>query len=143
MRDRCNNPKCERYKSYGGRWIKCIWDSFEDFYRDMGESYEKHVKEFGEKQTTLDRIDVNWDYCKENCRWATWAEQMWNLQKNRKWEYKWVKYPSTMALLRWLGVVENFDTIRWRIDSWWDIDKAISTPILLSMSRKKKDGKGI
>lgn len=81
MRARCNNPHTEKYKHYWGRWIKCLWDRFEDFYKDMGESYNAHVKEYGEKNTTIDRIDVNWNYCKENCRWATWKEQELNKRK--------------------------------------------------------------
>ncbi len=135
MRDRCNNPNCERYKNYGWRWIKCEWACFEDFYRDMWKSYEAHVKKYWEKQTTIDRIDVNGNYNKKNCRWATWGEQMGNQQKNNKHKYKGKEYPSTMALLRWLWVVDSFDSIRWRIDNWWDIDKAISTPINKNMSR--------
>ena len=55
-----------------------MWNSFEDFYKDMGISYKDHVDKYGENDTTLDRIDVNWNYCKENCRWATRMEQMHN-----------------------------------------------------------------
>lgn len=55
-----------------------MWKSFSEFYKDMWESYEAHVKEFGEYETTIDRIDANWDYCKENCRWATKSEQVHN-----------------------------------------------------------------
>ena len=55
----------------------------------MAESYEKHVDEYGEANTTLDRIDVNWNYCKENCRWATYLEQAENTRINimRKRKY--------------------------------------------------------
>lgn len=87
-RDRCNNKKCKKYKYYGGRWIKFLWNSFESFYNDMWESYDNHVREYWRKQTTLDRIDVNWHYCKENCRWATWEEQAHNTRVMfRKNEY--------------------------------------------------------
>lgn len=77
-RNRCKNKSQINYEYYGWRWIKFMWKSFSEFYKDMWESYEAHVKEFGEYETTIDRIDANWDYCKENCRWATKSEQVHN-----------------------------------------------------------------
>ena len=65
MQDRCNNPKIESYPLYGGRGIKCRWCCFEDFMLDMYESYLEHVEQYGEKDTTLDRINPNDDYYKE------------------------------------------------------------------------------
>ena len=92
---RCENPKDMNYLHYGWRWIKFLRNSFEEFYKDMGDSYKKHIKDFWQKQTTLDRIDVNWDYCKGNCRWATYREQMENtrlsLVRKEKYE-RLVKY---------------------------------------------------
>lgn len=65
-------------KHYFDKWIKCLRKDFSEFYKDMWESYENHVKQYWEDNTTIDRIDCNWDYCKENCRWATWQEQYLN-----------------------------------------------------------------
>lgn len=84
---RCTNKNHEAYNRYGGRGIKCLWKDFVEFKRDMFESYTKHCKEFGEKQTSIDRIDNDGNYCKENCRWATHKEQANNTKatiKNKK-----------------------------------------------------------
>lgn len=75
MNDRCKYKSNASYKNYGWRWIVCEWKTFEEFKDDMYESYLEHVKKFWEKQTTIDRIDANWNYCKDNCRWATYSEQ--------------------------------------------------------------------
>lgn len=79
MRERCFNPNDKRYAGYGGRGITVCerWaDSFENFREDMEESYEEHL--------SLDRIDVNGGYTKDNCEWVTLDDQSRNKRKNRK-----------------------------------------------------------
>ena len=86
IKARCNNPKNHKYSAYGGRGIKCLWKSFEEFRDDMHESYLKHIREFGEKQTSIDRINNDGHYCKENCRWATPKEQMDNTRRDARFK---------------------------------------------------------
>lgn len=75
IRMRCSNTSVSNCKYYSDKGIKCLWKSFEAFRDDMYKSYLKHVKYFGEKETSIDRIDSSKHYCKDNCKWATWKEQ--------------------------------------------------------------------
>src|SRR6266436_7359666 len=76
MRQRCNNPHKDNYKYYGGRGIKVCerWGKYKNFLSDMGERPEG---------TTLDRIDGDGDYTKDNCRWADRITQANNYSNNR------------------------------------------------------------
>lgn len=72
IKGRCLNSSNAQYRGYGGRGITICdrWLRFENFLEDMGEPpSEKH---------SIDRIDNNKGYSKENCRWTTQSEQCRN-----------------------------------------------------------------
>lgn len=81
MKARCNSKTHIWYKNYWWRWIKCEWETFEKFRDDMYESYLEHCNKYWRRNTTLDRIDNNWNYCKENCKWSTRREQWYNTRR--------------------------------------------------------------
>ncbi len=97
MKNRCNNKKQDFYKDYWWRWIVYSneREEFQNFLEDMMPSRQKWL--------SLDRIDVNWNYCKENCRRATNTEQTNNARSNVVYEWKniseraneiWIKYTT-------------------------------------------------
>lgn len=74
---RCENPSAKHYKNYGGRGIKVCdrWkNSFTNFWDDMKEDYKNNL--------SIDRIDNDGNYCKENCRWANVTQQRRNMSSN-------------------------------------------------------------
>jgi len=77
MRQRCENPHHTGFSLYGGRRIRISdeWMSFDVFDRDMAPTWRKGL--------SLDRINTDGNYCKENCRWATPKEQANNRRTNR------------------------------------------------------------
>jgi len=89
MKRRCLNVSNKNYDNYGGRGIKVSnkWITFENFRDDMYNSYLEHRKKNGSRDTSLDRIDNNGNYCKKNCRWSTMKEQGNNRRTNHIIEF--------------------------------------------------------
>lgn len=76
-------------------------------------------------QCTIDRIDVNGNYCPENCRWSTQSEQCNNRQKNRYVEID----GQRKTIAEWAKVSGlPYSTILDRLNNGWAPFRAVSQP---------------
>jgi hypothetical protein len=120
MFQRCYNPKCERYPSYGGRGITVCarWsESFENFLADMGER---------PAGMAIDRKDNDLGYSKNNCRWATQKQEMRNTSRNRNLMID----NETLCVSAWAersGI--SAQTLLDRVDRGWESRRAVFEPV--------------
>jgi hypothetical protein len=127
MKTRCNNPNRNDAKNYILRGITVCdrWETFENFLEDMGEAPRK---------SSLDRIDNDKGYYKENCRWATTKEQNLNKRNNVRYEYN----GESKTISEWaeeyhIGRV----TLTKRLQRGLDMKTALSTSGYLSVNKTK------
>lgn len=120
MLDRVLNTRDAAYEKYGGRGITVCdeWrNSFEAFLLDMGtRPTPLH---------TLERIDNNKGYTKENCKWATRKEQTRNRRNTVLYKFDGGEY-TLLELCEKYSINYNMVKSRLRILKW-DINKALFT----------------
>ncbi len=119
MIQRCTNPNSEDYHNYGGRGITVCeqWMKFENFLNHMGECPQKH---------SIDRINNEKGYYKENCRWATPKQQARNKQNNHLETYN----GKTQCLAAWAEETGIAQHILWkRFSRGWPPSKALKSLI--------------
>lgn len=120
MKTRCSNRNRVDYMRYGGRGINVSkeWLIFNNFWKDMQDTYKSGY--------TLERIDNNKGYSKENCYWATRKEQANNtrsIDKARKYTFN----NMTKTIRQWaelMGIKRTTLDMRLRHYNW-PIEKAL------------------
>lgn len=98
---RCYSEYRDDFKNYGGRGIRVCYKwrgDFRNFLDDMGEC---------PKGYTLERIDTNGDYFKDNCKWATRAEQNRNSRFSKWWHIRGRVFESASRAGKYFGVTHS------------------------------------
>ena len=131
-RQRCYNPNNKDYKNYGGRGItmSCDWERFSKFYEDMSPSYKEGL--------SLERVDVNGNYCKENCTWINLKAQSLNKTQYssnksgitgiswKKRDRVWIVTKRVLGKNYWIGQSTCLDKASKMLEEWEKQDWVIS-----------------
>lgn len=129
MHERCERKSHEHFDCYGGRGIKVCEE-----WNDYGKFREWALNNGYKENLTLDRIDVNGDYCPENCRWADWTTQQNNKRNNHNLTYR----GQTKTIAEWSRVTGiNKTTIRARLISGWCVEDVLNKPVRKRLNRYK------
>jgi hypothetical protein len=98
MIERCRNPNNAGYRLYGARGIRVEWSSFPEFLHDMGKRPSpKH---------SIERVNNDGNYSKENCVWALPDQQHNNKRSNRRVMHNGESY-TVAQLARHLGMSDG------------------------------------
>lgn len=119
MHQRCSNPNDKRFCHYGKRGIRVTpeWESFDVFFADMG--HRPSIKH------SLNRIDNDGPYCKENCEWATDTAQSRNRRGLRLLSHEGLSLP----LSEWCERKElKRSCVTTRLRNNWSVSKSLNTP---------------
>ena len=135
MIQRCHDPNCAGYYLYGGNPKRSVqvcdrWrQSFENFYEDMGSTYEEGL--------TIDRYpDREGDYCPENCRWISNKNQQNNKSDNSLVKIGGLCYTYSEACSKF--AINGIDSARLgaRLSNGWTLQEALEIPSLTSLGYK-------
>jgi len=128
MKQRCLNPRNNHFDRYGGRGITISPEwiaSFGTFLADMGP--------WPGTGYSIERVNNESGYCKENCRWATDKEQARNKRNNRLITHG----GKTQTMAAWAEETGLLLITIWtRIHKGWPVDRALTTYPRNSMAKK-------
>lgn len=134
LKGRCTNKKNPEYEYYGGRGIRVQWKSFEEFKNDMYGSFLEHKKT--NKYTSIERINNNGNYSKENCIWAGRLEQANNKRNNTLVKYK-NEIKTLAQLARKYNISYTLLVQRYTRDKW-DLEKALTLKPIIGRNQYGK-----
>lgn len=133
MISRCHTPSQSSFKNYGGRGISVCDEWRYDFYP----FYDWSMKNGYKEDLTIDRMDLNGNYCPENCRWIPFSEQCNNTRQSHFITIG----EKTLTIKQWSVVVGMSDkVIRCRLRNGWSEYDAVMVPKLTGKEAYEKRG---
>ena len=124
MKQRCNNPHSMNYSHYGGRGISVCDEWKQDF-----DPFCIWALTHGYKDgLTLERIDVNGNYCPDNCTWIPLSDQLKNTTQNYINKHLTVN-GVTKSFAEWAancGITPR--RLYWRIKRGTPLEEAVTRP---------------
>ena len=128
MKTRCYNKKSERYSSYGGRGIS-VCDEWRHDYKAF---YDWCMENGYKSGLTIDRIDVDGNYCPENCRWVDYTTQANNMRTNHVIEFN----GESHTIAEWSRITSITPAALYhRCSRGWSVEKMLTTPMLNSKQK--------
>lgn len=121
MKARCYNHAVDSYENYGGRGIGVCDEWLNDYTAFSNWAHSNGYSD----DLTLDRIDVDGDYCQDNCRWANRITQCNNKRNNLRIDW----HGETHTLAEWCRILHlpyKKTHARYRYYGW-DIDDIFTT----------------
>lgn len=120
MNNRCN-PNHKNCKGYGDRGIQ-VCEEWHDYTK-----FAKWARSNGYKEgLTIERIDVNGNYCPENCKWIEKEKQA----RNRRTTF-WVDFQGKRMSLAEAAEIAGlpYKEVHFRIKHGWSVEDALNTPL--------------
>ena len=123
MISRCYNKNNKRYDSYGGRGID-MCDEWLDKTNGFINFYKWSIENGYEEGLSIDRINNDYGYYPENCRWTDRKTQQNNTRFNKIIEFNGEKH----TLSEWSEILNiSYTVLSTRLNRNWSIDRAFTT----------------
>lgn len=129
MRQRCLNKNSKHFSRYGGRGITIdqSWNDFSKFLADVGPRPSA--------EHTLDRVNNDLGYSKENCRWASKKEQARNTARNVLLTHN----DLTLSISEWEERLKLPRGLIWgRLFDGWSVERTLTERVHIEKRKKSK-----
>ncbi|KKL98364.1 hypothetical protein LCGC14_1825160 [marine sediment metagenome] len=126
MLARCRNKNHPAYSDYGGRGIKVLFTSFEQFRDEMYSAYLRAIEKYQGQRISINRVDNDGSYEARNCEWTTQKWQTRNIRTNRFLTFN--KEKKTIA--EWGEILKmQPSTIQHRLNKGWSVKRTLTETV--------------